>query len=169
MMRERREAAPAAPRSTEEERTMHQPTAEDALKELEPLVGEWSLEAIPPGGKPWPGEARATIEWHDSRAHLVQRSTVELPEAPNAISIMGCDAATGAYYQLYSDDRGVCRVYRMSIGDGEWRLWREGEPFSQRFTARFEDDGDTIVGRWEKAQDGASYELDFDLIYRRAR
>ncbi|MDX6681826.1 MAG: hypothetical protein QOG94_1865 [Solirubrobacteraceae bacterium] len=148
---------------------MHQPTAEDALKELEPLVGEWSLEAIPPGGKPWPGEARATIEWHDSRAHLVQRSTVELPEAPNAISIMGCDAANGAYYQLYSDDRGVCRVYRMSIGDGEWRLWREGEPFSQRFTARFEDDGDTIVGRWEKAQDGASYELDFDLIYRRAR
>jgi hypothetical protein len=40
----------------------------------------------------------------------------------------GCDAANGTYYQLYSDERGVCRVYEMSIGNGEWRLWREGEP-----------------------------------------
>ena len=43
---------------------MDQPTAEDALKRLEP------------------------------GAHLVQRSTVELPEAPDNMSIMGCDAAT---------------------------------------------------------------------------
>jgi hypothetical protein len=55
----------------------------------------------------------------------------------------------------------------MSIGDGEWRLWREGEPFPQRFIGRFEDGGDTIVGRWEKAEDGTSYETDFDLIYRK--
>jgi hypothetical protein len=62
---------------------MDQPTAEKALKELEPLVGEWALEAILPGGEPWPGEARATIEWHDSGAHLVERSTVDMPLAPN--------------------------------------------------------------------------------------
>ena len=147
---------------------MDQPIAEDALKELAPLVGEWVLQAIPPDGEPWPGQARATIEWHDSGAHLVQRMTIELPEAPNSISIMGCDAANGAYYQLYSDDRGVSRVYEMSIGGGEWRLWREGEPFAQRFTATFEDDGDTIAGRWEKALDAGEFELDFELIYRRA-
>ena len=32
---------------------MDQPTAENALKELGALVGEWTLEAIPPGGEPW--------------------------------------------------------------------------------------------------------------------
>ena len=148
---------------------MGQPNAEEALKRLEPLVGEWTLEAFWPGGEPWPGEARATIEWHESRAHLIQRSTVEMPEAPNTISIMGCDAGNGTYFQLYSDDRGVCRVYEMSIGDGEWRLWREGEPFAQRFTATFEDGGETIVGRWEMAEDGTNYETDFDLIYRRVK
>ena len=74
---------------------MHQPTAEEALKRLEPLVGEWTLEARPPDGPPWPGEARATIEWHDSGAHLVACSTVEIPEAPDSVSIMGCDAANG--------------------------------------------------------------------------
>jgi hypothetical protein len=90
---------------------MDQPTAEKALKEMEPLVGEWALEAIPPGGEPWPGQARATIEWHDSGAHLVERATIELPEAPDVIKIMGCDAANGTYYQLYSDDpRGLPRL-----------------------------------------------------------
>ena len=146
---------------------MDQPTAQGALKELEALIGEWTLEATRPGGEPWSAEARATFEWHDSGAHVVQRWTVESPEAPDGVSIMGCDAANGTYYQLYSDDRGVCRVYEMSIGDGEWKLWREGAPFAQRFTGRFEDDGNTIIGRWEMAEDGTSYETDFDLIYRR--
>ena len=145
-----------------------QPTAEQALKELEALVGEWTLEAIPPGGESWPGEARATFEWHDSGAHLVQRWTIDLPEAPNGVAMIGCDAANGTYYQLYSDDRGVCRVYEMSIGGGEWRLWREGEPFAQRFTGKFEDGGDKIAGRWERTDDGA-YVTDFDLVYRRVK
>jgi hypothetical protein len=108
-----------------------------------------------------------SFEWHDSRAHLIERSMVEMPEAPNAISVIGCDAANGTYFQLYSDDRGVCRVYEMSIDASEWRLWRDGAPFSQRFSGRFEDDGKKIVGRWELAEDGESFETDFDLIFRR--
>jgi hypothetical protein len=144
-----------------------QPTAEEALKKLEPLIGEWTLEAKPPDGDPWPGGGRCTFEWHDSGAHLIQRTTVELPEAPDNISVIGCDAANGTYFQLYSDERGVCRVYNMSIGDGVWTLWREGEPFSQRFTATISKEGNTIAGRWEMAEDGTNYTTDFDLTYRR--
>jgi hypothetical protein len=144
---------------------MDQPTAEDWLNKLEPLVGEWKLVAASPDGERWPGVARASFEWHESRAHLVQRTSVDLPEAPDSIAIIGCDAANGTYYQLYSDDRGVCRVYGMSIGDGEWKLWRDGRPFPQRFTARFEDGDGKIAGRWEKAQDGTHYTVDFHLTY----
>jgi hypothetical protein len=61
----------------------------------------------------------------------------------------------------------VCRVYEMSIGDGEWKLWREGQPFSQRFVASFSDDGNTMTGRWEIAEDFENYVTDFDLVYRR--
>ena len=146
---------------------MKQPTAADALRRLEPLVGEWMLEGSPPGGEPWPGGGRSTFEWHPSSAHLIQRTVVELPEAPDSLSIIGCDAANGTYFQLYSDERGVCRVYEMSIGDGEWRLWRVGAPFSQRFTAVLSDDGYTMQGRWEMSEDGSSYRTDFDLVYRR--
>jgi hypothetical protein len=149
---------------------MDQPTAENALKELEVLVGEWSQEAIPPGREPWPGEARATFEWlegSDNRL-LVERSTVEMPEAPNGVCVIGCDAANGTYYQLYMDDRNVCRVYEMSIGNGEWKLWRDGEPFSQRFTATISEDGNRIEGRWE-LNEGEGWKTDFDLIYTRVK
>lgn len=146
---------------------MDQPTAENALKQLEPLVGEWTVAATFPGGDSMPGEARTRFEWHESRAHLVQRASVDAPHAPDSTSIIGCDAANGTYYQLYSDDRGVCRVYQMSIGKGEWTLWREGQPFSQRFTGRFEDDGRKITGSWQKAEDGINYTTDFDLTYTR--
>jgi hypothetical protein len=81
--------------------------------------------------------------------------------------VIGCDAATGRYFQLYTDDRNVCRVYEMSIGNGEWKLWRGGEPFSQRFTATISADGNTIEGRWEAAKDGENWETDFDLVFRR--
>jgi hypothetical protein len=146
---------------------MDQPTAEQALAQLEPLVGEWTIEATWPDGRIWPGGGKVTFEWHDSKAHLVERATVELPEAPDNVSIIGCDGANGTYFQLYSDERGVCRVYEMRIGNREWRLWRDGEPFSQRFTGTFSDDGNTITGRWEIAEGGADFTTDFDLVYRR--
>ena len=148
---------------------INQPTAQQALKRLEPLLGEWSIEAKSPDGAPWPGEGRATFEWHESGAHLIARTRIAVPGAPDAISIIGCDAANGTYFQLYSDDRGVCRVYQMSIGDGKWKLWREGHPFPQRFTATIGQDGDTISGRWDKAEDGANYTTDFYLTYTRAK
>jgi hypothetical protein len=92
---------------------------------------------------------------------------IQLPEAPDSIAIIGWDTANGGNYQLYSDERGVCRVYRMSIGDDERTLWREGEPFAQRFTARISDDRNTITGRWEIAEDFTHYTTDFDLTYPR--
>ena len=82
---------------------------------------------------------------------------------------MGCDAANGTYFQLYSDERGVCRVYEMSIGDGEWKLWRNGAPFPQRFTGKISEDGNTIAGRWELADDAGNFTTDFELIYRRVQ
>ncbi|HEX2029532.1 MAG TPA: hypothetical protein VHF25_16215 [Nitriliruptorales bacterium] len=58
------------------------------------------------------GWRRAIFEWHLSGAHLIGRTTADLPEVPDSISIIGCDAANGTDFQLYSDDRGVCRVVR---------------------------------------------------------
>ena len=34
-----------------------------ALERLDALVGEWTMQAVPPGGPPWPGAARVTFAW----------------------------------------------------------------------------------------------------------
>jgi Bacterial regulatory proteins, luxR family len=49
---------------------------EEALRQLEPLVGAWTLEATWPDGKSWPGGGTVTFEWHTSGRHLL----VTVPE-----------------------------------------------------------------------------------------
>jgi hypothetical protein len=90
-----------------------------------------------------------------------------MPEAPDGTAVIGCDSTGGTYYQLYTDERDVQRIYAMTLADGVWTLQRDGAPFSQRFTGRFSDDGQTITGRWELAEDGRTWRTDFDLTYRK--
>ena len=146
---------------------MNESTDTAARERLEAFVGEWAIEAGPPEGPPWPGEGRVTFEWFDGAPLLIQRSHVDLPEAPDTVAVIGCDGKNDSYFQLYTDDRDVQRLYGMSLEDGVWKLWREGEPFSQRFTGTLSDDGNTIAGRWEMSEDGETWRTDFDMTYTR--
>lgn len=147
---------------------MAQQERDPALDRLDVLVGDWTLEAGPPGGPPWPGEASTTFEWFSGGKFLVERSAVELPEAPDGICIIGLGDEPDTFRQHYFDSRGVHRVYEMTLADGVWTLRRDDpNPFPQRFTGRIDDDGRTITGRWEKKPDGSDWETDFDLTYRR--
>ncbi|MGH2985038.1 MAG: hypothetical protein ACRDK5_12445 [Solirubrobacterales bacterium] len=141
---------------------------DDSLADLEVFVGEWSMAASPPGGPPWPGEGRVTFEWMEGGGFLVERWTVEMPEAPNGVALIGTGDSPGSYRQHYFDSRGVHRVYEMSLEGGTWKLWRD-EPdfFPQRFTGTISEEGKTIAGRWEIAEDRENFETDFDLTYTR--
>jgi hypothetical protein len=139
------------------------------LERLDALVGTWTIEAGAAGGTPWPGEARVTFEWLEGRAFLIERWTIELPEAPDGIAIIGAGDEPEAFRQHYFDSRGVHRVYEMTLAGGVWTLSRDApDPFPQRYTGVFTDDGATIAGRWEKYEGGA-WDVDFELTYRRAR
>jgi hypothetical protein len=134
------------------------------MEPLDAFVGEWTMEAGPPGGPPWPGDARVSFEWL-ARAYLIERWSVDMPEAPDGIAIIGPNESGENLVQHYFDTRGVARVYGMSLESGVWKLWREGEDFSQRFSGTFSEDGMRIEGRWEIAHDGETWETDFDLTY----
>ena len=142
----------------------------DALRRLEPLVGEWTIEAPDFAGAP-PG--RAVFEWVLGGAYLLQRSQAPDP-APDGHMLHGYDEHAGRYMQHYFDSRGVSRVYKMSFEDGVWRLWRDEPDFSpldfhQRYAGTFGEDGRVIDGAWESSHDaGATWARDFRLIYRRA-
>jgi hypothetical protein len=48
---------------------------------------------------------------------------------------MGC--GQGDVPPAYSEVRGVCRLYDISVDNRERKLWREGEPFSLEDAIRF--------------------------------
>ena len=105
------------------------------LQALEPLVGAWRIEAHFPNLPPAEGEARVHFEWLPGQRFLVERWQVPVPEAPDGIAVIGPDpAAEGGYLQHYFDTRGVARVYKMSFGDGVWKLWHT-RPTSRRSTS----------------------------------
>jgi hypothetical protein len=150
-----------------------------ALARLGVLIGEWILEVRFPGDEPVPSiapeegpQARSRFEWALDGQFLLQRTEIPIPEAPDSLTVISVDRETGAYTQHYYDSRGVVRLYAMSLADGVWTLTRESADFSpldfrQRFTGTFSPDGNTISGAWEKCFNGAGWEHDFALTYRR--
>ena len=135
---------------------------ETADARLEPLIGEWDVQGTLPIDPPIVVRGHAVFEWLDGGRFVVERWTVEHPDFPNGIAILG--EGESGLAQHYFDSRGVARVYAMSVSDETWELSRESPEFSQRFIGTFSDDGDTITGRWEKL-DGSTWELDFHLTY----
>jgi hypothetical protein len=68
----------------------------------------------------------------------------------------------------YFDSRGVYRVYETSLEDGVLEISRDAPGFSQRFTGRFAEDGNSIDGVWELSRDDETWEDDLKITYRRA-
>ena len=142
-----------------------------ALARLEAFVGEWAIEVDFPDG-PKDASGRITFEWALGRQYLLQRWAVPHPEAPDGMAVISVDGDGDGYVQHYFDSRGVARVYRMTFRDGLWTLVRDAPDFtpldfSQRYTGVFAADGSSIAGRWETSYDGTTWELDFELAYRR--
>jgi hypothetical protein len=140
---------------------------------LEPFIGEWTMRLTFPGQSTVEG-GLVRFEWMPGERFLIERWETPVPEAPDGLAVIGFDEGRGTFLQHYFDSRGIARVYAMSIEDGIWKLWRETADFSpldfaQRFTGTFSDDGVSIVGAWEIAEDGATWAHDFDLTYVRVR
>jgi hypothetical protein len=138
------------------------------VERLEPFVGTWGLEAsLAPDVA-----GTATFEWTLGGRFLVHRTAIPVEGAPQALAIIALDGEGPGFTMHYYDSRGVVRLYEMTFDGRAWTLLRNAPdfsplPFHQRFLGRFSEDGRTIDGRWESSEDGASWELDFGLTYRR--
>ena len=132
------------------------------MRAFDVLIGEWDVE-VPQF--PGPG-GHATFAWIEDGAYLRLQSDAPDP-APSAIWIIGSDDSAESRTALYHDSRGVARVYRMSLDAAIWRIWRDAPGFSQRFSGRFADSGDTIVGLWQLCQDDVNWHDDLQITYRR--
>jgi hypothetical protein len=130
------------------------------------FIGRWETRGRHPMLPGADLRGHATFEWLDGRRFVIQRSHFDLPEIPDAIAIVGI---TGGQLSMhYFDHRGVYRVYAVSLEGDRWQFWRDDPGFRQRFTGVFSPDGDTITGQGQLARDGAGWEDDLAVTYRRS-
>lgn len=151
-------------------------TRHPALAELDVLVGRWAVQPKVEGL----GTAWTEFTWREGGAFLRQVTDAEpVPDAaPQAwrensplptIAMIGLDDTAEAFAYLYSDARGVHRVYQMTFDGRLWRMWRDAPGFGQRFTATRSADGDVLDGQWEMSRDGVTWNVDFEIVYTRER
>jgi hypothetical protein len=142
-----------------------QPTR--SMKEFEVLIGEWTMVGTHPQ-LPSTLHGTSTFEWLREGALLVWHFNWEAGNGiPNAYSIIGHDDAIEACSMLYTDERGVGRIYQMTLEGGVWKQWRDSADFAQRMTGTFSDDGNTITVQGEMLRDGSNWEPDLSLTYTR--
>jgi len=142
------------------------------LDQLQPFIGEWSVEGRHVAFPDTVIRGRSVFEWWGDRAFLIHRSTVDHPDFPDSIAVIGATRPGGGLAQHYFDTRGVQRLFDMTFGGGVWTLTRKAASatdFDQRLNARFSADGNTITGNFEVTDPGA-HEMrhDFSLTYTRA-
>jgi hypothetical protein len=147
-----------------------EPEHNPALVDLDFLSGQWDMELsnapfLPSGDVTAHGHV--TFEWIEGGAVLLMRQSEQSGNPPSARWFIGRDDSLPDYKALYSDARGVSRVYEMSFSDGVWKLWRNSPGFSQRFEGKVSPDRNTVTSHWEKSLDGIRWEHDFDITYRR--
>ena len=139
----------------------------EALAKLEGLAGDWDLTMTDAWFLESPDikvHGEATIEWiGDAFLHLL---SILGEEHSTWDWVIGRSDPNEQLTMLYHDERGVCRVFRMTFEDGSWTLEREDPDFHQRFIATVMPD--RIDGRWEASEDaGQTWRKDFDLIFER--
>jgi hypothetical protein len=136
------------------------------LKQFEVLVGEWDTVGTHPQIKS-PITGHSKFEWMVNGGLLVWHFNWDPDLPPDAVSVIGHDDAQDVCTMLYSDERGVSRIYQMSLEGNLWKMWRDTSDFSQRMTGEISSDHNTIIVRGELSRDGSNWEGDLNVTYTR--
>jgi hypothetical protein len=145
---------------------MEETARDPQLAAFDRLVGEWRVEATHPMLPATVVTGRTTYEWLDGERFLIQRSSMDHPDFPDSISVVGVvdDELAARYF----DSRGVFRIYRIAMEGDTLRMWRDHPGFSQRLEAKLSDDGTTLAGVWQLSRDDETWDDDLAITFTRA-
>src|SRR5687767_14538028 len=127
------------------------------LEPFQALIGVWRTEGRHPYVPATVLHGRATFEWIEGGAFIMMRSEIEHPEFPAGIAIFGSDDASGAFFMLYFDERGVSRKFDVTMHDNVCEWSRLSPDLSQRVTLTIARDGRTMAGRGLMSKDGSTW------------
>jgi hypothetical protein len=94
------------------------------------------------------------------------RLHAEIDGIPSWEFVFGRNDARDQFVVLYHDERGVLRVFELTLDGDSWVMSRADPDFHQRLLGHV--DGNRIVGQADASEDeGATWRKDFDLIFDR--
>src|SRR5829696_9848554 len=125
---------------------MEQEAQSRELEAFDRLVADWTQEATHPMVPGTVVGGRMSYGWLEGRRFLIQRWSMEHPEFPDSISVIGSTDSDDGLTSHYFDSRGVFRVYRTRMEGETMRLWRDAPGFSQRLEAKLSDDESILSG-----------------------
>jgi hypothetical protein len=132
----------------------------------ETFVGDWELTITNQWWLDDPSTVTsrtATCEWLGDSFIRLQ---AEFDGEPTWDFVFGRNDARDHFVVLYHDERGVLRVFELTLDDGSWIMFRTDPDFHQRLVGRVE--GDRIIGHADASDDqGVTWRKDFDLIFAR--
>jgi len=128
------------------------------------LLGAWTTEAT---HTHLPGvviSGRSSLELLGVDGFLLHRTWYDHAAMPDAVSLLGAEQGHDF------DARGVVRLFTLTVTADGWLLERpqRGEDFGQRMTWLADPAGTVIRGTGQLSHDGAQWDDDLDVVYRRA-
>ena len=142
------------------------------LDQLQPFIGDWITEGRHVAVPNEVIRGRSVFEWWGDRTYLMHRSTVDHPDFPDNLSIMGATRPGGGLALHWFDSRGTTRLFDMTFERGVWTISRKAtgeKDFDQSMRGTFSEDGNTITteSRLSKPGGGGEQKADFAVTYTR--
>ena len=94
------------------------------------------------------------------------RTEVDEPQFPGGVAIIGSGVA-GNSTMLYFDERGVARLFDVTLGDRTLTRRRDDPDFAQSATITAED-GDRLVSKGRMSKKGGAWTDDLSQTFERA-
>jgi hypothetical protein len=132
------------------------------------FLGDWTLTIT----NQWWLDDPTTITFGTAKCEWMGDSFIRLQaefgSEPTWDFVFGRNDARDEFVALYHDERGVQRVFQVTLDDGVWTMSRADPDFHQRLVGRVE--GDRMVGQADASEDlGTTWRKDLDVVFERAR
>ena len=138
-----------------------------ALRRLDFLLGEWRTEGTHPQLAGQTLNGRTSFKRHEGGAFVIMRTHVDHPEIPDGMAIIGSDDGAGTFAMVYFDERGISRLYDLTIGE-RTLTWRRDDPqLAQTNTIKAGDDEDILIGKGRMSQNGGAWGEDLSQTFHR--
>lgn len=139
-----------------------------ALKPFEFLIGEWETAGSHPLVPGLDLRGQSSFGWHEGGAFLIMHTHVDEPRFPDGVAIIGSDDNSGKFAMTYFDERGISRLFELTVGD-RTATWRRDDPKLAQSVTISAQGGGKLVSKGRMSERGGPWGDDLSQVFSRLK